>query len=105
MILKKQDAKKRKFKGISFELLAVSKNSMVTKMCYKIGEHIPFHRHPNEQSGYVDSGKIRLRFNKYDEILQAGDRYSIPENIQHAVDALEKSTVLDFFVPPREDYL
>jgi hypothetical protein len=38
MITKKQNAKLRQFKGVSFDVLAVGKKSMVTKMKYKIGD-------------------------------------------------------------------
>ena len=105
MIVKKQDAKKKEFKGVSFDVLAIGEKSMITKMYYRVGDHVPFHSHYNEQSGYVISGKIRLRFGEYDEILQAGDSYSIPGNTMHSIDALKESMVLDFFVPPRADYL
>ncbi|GEM_PF-4548806 len=52
-IVKRQDAKKREFKGVSFDVLAVGEKSMITKMHYKAGDHVPFHSHPNEQSGYL----------------------------------------------------
>ncbi len=39
-----------------------------------------FHQHPNEQSGYVVSGKYRYKFGDYDEILEQGDSYVIPAN-------------------------
>lgn len=36
MISKKEDAKSREFKGVSFDVLAVGQQSMVTKMNYHI---------------------------------------------------------------------
>ena len=105
MILKEKDAKKREFLGVSFDVLAFGDKSMVTRMNYKAGDHVPFHSHPNEQAGYVVSGKIRMRFGEYDEILQVGDSYSIPGGTEHSIDGLEDSTILDFFYPPRQDYL
>ncbi|MBU1012083.1 MAG: cupin domain-containing protein [Bacteroidetes bacterium] len=105
MIIKKQQAKHREFKGVSFQVLAVGKKSMVTKMNYKIGDQVPVHSHPNEQSGYVISGKYKIKFQTYDELLYPGDSYSIPENIDHTWEVIEAGEVIDVFTPPRLDYL
>lgn len=105
MIVKKEDAKKRVFMGVSFDVLSVGEKSMVTKMNYKAGDHVSFHSHPHEQSGYVISGKIRIKFDEYNEIPQAGDSYSIPGGTEHSINALEDSEEVTFFSPLREDYL
>ena len=68
MITKKQNAKSRQFKGVSFEVLAVGDKSMVTKMNYKIGDKVPPHAHPNEQSGYVISGQYRIQYEDMNEV-------------------------------------
>ncbi len=86
-------------------LLSHGEKSMVTKMLYKITDNVPIHTHPNEQSGYVVSGKYRLKLNGHDEILEAGDSYTIPANVQHSLEILESGEVVDVFTPPREDYL
>jgi quercetin dioxygenase-like cupin family protein len=105
MIVKKEEAKKGVFLGVSFDVLSVGEKSMVTKMNYKAGDHVSLHSHPHEQSGYVISGKIQMRFDECNEILQAGDSYSIPGGTEHSIDALEDSKEVAFFSPPREDYL
>ena len=105
MIVKSENARKKKFLGVSFDVLAVGEMSMVTKMNFKKGDNVPFHRHANEQSGYVISGKLRFVFGDFDEILEAGDTYSIPANAKHSIEVIETGTVIDFFVPPRNDYL
>lgn len=105
MIVKRQDARKREFKGISLDVLAIGKKSMITKFHFKVGDKLPLHSHPHEQSGYIISGKIRFKIGEQDEILQAGDSYSILGGTIHSAEALEESMGLDFFVPPREDYL
>ena len=78
---------------------------MITKMNYKIGDSVPFHKHPNEQAGYVISGKIRLQFENNDQVLTAGDSYVIPENVNHSVEVIEAGEVIDVFTPPRKDYI
>jgi quercetin dioxygenase-like cupin family protein len=105
MIVKEKDAKKSEFYGVSIDILAIGKKSMIARMNYKNGDKVPLHNHPNEQNGYIVTGKIRMKFSEYDEILVPGDSYSIPKGTKHSVEVLEDSTVLDFFSPPRQDYL
>ncbi len=105
MITKNENAKNRQFKGVSFDVLAIGQKSMVTRMNYKIGNRVPIHSHPNEQSGYVISGKYRIQYQNISEILNPGDSYSIPENIEHLWEVIEGGEVIDVFTPPRQDYL
>jgi quercetin dioxygenase-like cupin family protein len=105
MITKKENAKNRQFKGVSFDVLAVGQKSMITKMNYKGGDNVPLHSHPNEQSGYIVSGKYRIKYQNIYEILNPGDSYSIPENIEHSWEVIEDGEVIDTFIPPRQDYL
>jgi len=105
MITKKEDALKRQFKGVNFDVLAIGQKSMVTKMNFEVGDFVPFHSHPNEQSGYVISGKFLLKLAENNHILTQGDSYSIPENTEHALETFEKGNIIDFFTPPRQDYL
>ncbi|MBU3015594.1 cupin domain-containing protein [Poseidonibacter lekithochrous] len=105
MIVKKENATNKQFLGVDFVVLAIGEKSMVTKMLYKITDNVPTHSHPNEQNGYVVSGKYRLKFGNFDEILVSGDSYSIPANMEHSIEILESGEVVDVFTPIREDYL
>jgi quercetin dioxygenase-like cupin family protein len=105
MVIKKENAIKRQFKGVDFDVLAVGLKSMVTKMNFEVGVIIPFHSHPNEQSGYVISGKYLLKLKENSHLLTAGDTYSIPENAEHSLEIIEAGNIIDFFTPPRQDYL
>jgi quercetin dioxygenase-like cupin family protein len=105
MITKAQAAKRLVFQGVNFEVLAVGEESMVTKMHYEKSNHVPFHSHPNEQSGYVISGQYCLKVGEQADILTAGDSYSIPANVPHSIEIIEAGEVVDVFTPPREDYL
>ncbi|MCK5116661.1 MAG: cupin domain-containing protein [Candidatus Aegiribacteria sp.] len=105
MIIKAKDGKQKQFMGVSFDVLATGVKSMVTKMNFKKGNFVPFHKHPNEQSGYILSGKHRYKFGNYDEILEQGDSYSIPADVEHSIEAIETGLVIDIFVPPRKGYL
>lgn len=105
MIGRSQDAQPRTFSGVEFDVLVTGSESMVTKMKYKVGDQVPFHSHPNVQSGYVLSGRYRLRTHEMDETVLPGDSYSIPAGLEHSVEVVEPGEVIDVFVPPREDYL
>jgi len=105
MIVKSKDSKKRNFKGVDFEVLATGEKSMVTKMNYKIGDKVPVHSHPNEQSGYVISGEYKIQYGQILDKLKPGDSYCIPENVEHSWEVITGGEVIDVFTPPRLDYL
>ena len=105
MICRSHEARPRTYSGVEFEVLATDSESMVTKMKYREGNQVPFHSHPNSQSGYVVSGRYRLLTPGSDEILTAGDSYAISADVQHSVEVLEAGEVIDVFAPPRQDYL
>ncbi len=59
----------------------------------------------HEQTGYMISG--RLLFTIGDERCEAepGDSWNIPSNVEHDVEVLEDTVVIEVFSPAREDYL
>lgn len=108
IVVKKDAAMKRTFKGVNLDSLAVGEQSMVTKMNYVKGNFATIHSHPNEQCGYVISGRYHLIVEsepKIDVILTAGDSYAITGNTPHSFEVLDDGEVVDVFTPPREDYL
>jgi quercetin dioxygenase-like cupin family protein len=105
MIVKSRDGKRKTNYGVDIVVLSHGPESMVTKMLYKTGDRVPLHSHPNEQSGYVLNGKYRIRFPDYDQEIGPGDSYSIPAHVEHSFEIIEAGEVLDFFTPPRKDFL
>jgi quercetin dioxygenase-like cupin family protein len=91
--------------GVSFDLLAIGPASMSTRMHYRIGNLIPFHAHPNEQAGYILSGKVRVLTRDSESELGPGDSYAIPAGIEHSIVILEDAEELQCFSPPRADFL
>ena len=66
---------------------------------------VPCHSHPHEQMGMVLEGKLELTIAQESRLLQKGDAYLIPSDMEHSVKVLESQTrALDIFSPPREDY-
>ena len=104
-VVKKENAVSRQFLGVDFVVLSIGKDTMVTKMLYKSTDFVPFHKHPNEQSGYVISGNYKLKFEGNEFLLSEGDTYSIPANIEHSLEIIEAGEVVDVFSPIRQDYL
>ena len=109
IVVRKEDALKKVFKGVSLDSLAVGEKSMVTKMNYVKGNFATTHQHPHEQCGYVISGEYRLKVEmpeeKIDVLLLAGDSYAIPGHMPHSFEVLADGEVVDVFTPQREDYL
>lgn len=109
VVVRKEEALKREFKGVSLDSLAVGERSMVAKMNYVEGNFATTHQHPHEQCGYVVSGRYRLKAelpeNRIDVELRAGDSYAIPGGAPHSFEVLEGGEVVDVFTPHREDYL
>jgi len=105
MVVKSNEAQRRSFLGVDFVLLSHGPESMVTKMLYKQGDKPPLHKHPNEQSGYVISGRYRIIIDGVGSQIGSGDSYTIPRDVEHGIEIIEPGEVLDFFSPPRKDYL
>ena len=105
MFVCSHEAQKRSFLGVDFVLLSHGPESMVTKMLYKKGDSPPLHKHPNEQSGYVVSGRYKMTIGDGERLIGPGDSYTIPRGVEHRIEIIEPGEVLDFFSPPRTDYL
>lgn len=105
MVTKKDKAKKRMFKGVTVDSLAVGERSMVCKMNYEDGNFATEHVHPQEQSGYVISGRFLMTVDKDVYELEPGDSYVVPGNVPHSFKVLEAGEVIDVFTPIRRDYL
>jgi quercetin dioxygenase-like cupin family protein len=105
MLVKSYEAQRKSFLGVDFVVLSHGPETMITKMLYKREDNVPFHKHPNEQSGYVISGKYRIIFGNNNQAIGPGDSYSIPRDLEHRIEIIEPGEVLDVFSPPRKDYL
>ena len=69
------------------------------------GAVLPEHHHENEQLGVVLSGKISMRIGSEKNELHPGDTYTIPSHVPHEATVGEEAcTVVDVFVPIREDW-
>jgi quercetin dioxygenase-like cupin family protein len=91
--------------GVSMRPLTWEKNTLLCEFNLQKGFKIPAHQHPYEQTGHLISGKMNFRIDKTWQLAEPGDSWSIPENVEHEVEILENSVVLELFSPIRPDYL
>jgi quercetin dioxygenase-like cupin family protein len=103
-VVKATEAAPRKSFDVKFDLLASGPQSMIALMHYRPENRVPFHSHPNEQSGYIISGRTRVRTRDAAHELGAGDSYVVPANVEHSIEILEPTEELQVFTPPREDF-
>ena len=68
------------------------------------GAKIPLHHHPNEQITYILKGAVDVTVAGVKHRVKAGELIVLPPNVPHAFEALEATTDLDFFSPPRADW-
>lgn len=82
--------------------------AMVTHVYMKKGCVVPMHHHENEQLTYVLEGTLRFWIGTEDAgpiDVRAGDVLVLPANVPHKAEALEDTLDVDFFAPPRQDWL
>ncbi|HEY9074955.1 MAG TPA: cupin domain-containing protein [Anaerolineaceae bacterium] len=91
--------------GITMRTLVYGEKSLLTEFHLAKDAVIPLHAHPQEQTGYLVSG--RIRFTVAGETFEAapGDAWCIHGGVQHMAEILEDSVAVEVFSPVREDYL
>ena len=92
-------------KGIRYKTLAYGEGTSLSEFSLEKGSVIPRHKHLHEQTGYVISGRLIFRIGEEQFEAETGDSWNIPSNVEHDVEVLEDTVVIEVFSPPREDYL
>jgi quercetin dioxygenase-like cupin family protein len=90
--------------GIIRRTLNEGQRTMLVEFRMTQGGLIAAHSHPQEQIGYLVSGRLRCRIGKTSMELTAGDSWCVPPNVEHEAAVLEDAIAIDIFSPPREDY-
>ena len=106
MFRKKDKGEKRQLlDGVHLKTLVHGEKTLMDEFSLAKGAEIPLHAHPHEQTGIMISGKVRFKIGDEMFEVEAGDSWCIPGEVEHAVEVLENSVVLEVFSPVREDYL
>jgi len=85
--------------------MVVGTNIMVARVLMKKGAVVPTHHHHNEQVSYIESGALQFTIEGKEVTVRGGECLCIPPNVPHSAVALEDTVDIDYFNPPREDWL
>jgi quercetin dioxygenase-like cupin family protein len=91
--------------GIKLKTLVYGDKTLFAEFRLEKGSQLPRHAHPNEQTGYLISGRIRLSIGEESFEVEPGDCWCIPGQVEHRADILEDAVAIEVFSPVREDYL
>jgi quercetin dioxygenase-like cupin family protein len=83
---------------------------MVSRLLLRKGCVVPLHHHENEQITWIIEGALRFMLDEggdapKERIVRTGELLVIPGNVPHSAEALEDTIDVDFFSPPRADWL
>ena len=91
--------------GITIKTLVYGDKTLLSEFHLRQDSQLPAHAHPQEQTGYLLTGKIRLTIGDECFEVEPGDSWSIPANIEHRAEILADSVAVEIFSPVREDYI
>ena len=91
--------------GIRRKTLSYGTATLLTEFRLQAGYPLPVHDHPQEQTGYLVSGRLRLTIGVETNDVAPGDSWSIPGGVSHGAEVLEDAVAIEVFSPVREDYL
>jgi quercetin dioxygenase-like cupin family protein len=91
--------------GVEMKALAHGEKTLLAKFHLKKGAIIPGHQHIHEQTGFMISGKMIFNIGSDQYECEPGDSWCIPGAVEHGVEVLDDSVVIEVFSPVREDYL
>ena len=92
------------FHGIKRTTLVFGEKLMLTFFTYEKGAMMRPHKHPHEQASYVIKGRYTVKIGETERVMEEGDCYFVPPNVEHSQVALERTMSVDAFSPPREEY-
>ncbi|MEE9910637.1 MAG: cupin domain-containing protein [Deltaproteobacteria bacterium] len=102
---KSDDGYHSRIKGIDQKTLVYGERTLLAEFHLKKGSVVPAHAHPNEQTGYLVSGRMVFTLGGRQYDTQAGDSWCIAAGAEHSAEVIEDSVAVEIFSPLREDYL
>lgn len=106
MIYKKDNTGyKTPLDGVHFKTLVNGLNTSLHEFRLEKGSTIPMHSHPNEQTGYLVSGRMIFLLKNSTVPVESGDSWNIPGGEEHGVNVIEDCILIEVFSPVREEYL
>jgi len=77
----------------------------VARFELKRGGVVARHSHENEQVSCVLSGLLKFKLNGQEVLVGAGEVLQIPSSLEHEVEVIEDTVVIDVFSPVRQDWI
>jgi quercetin dioxygenase-like cupin family protein len=90
--------------GVRRRMIACGESVQIIEFFLPKGAVFPLHVHPHEQTGFINSGRLRVTIGDESSDLGPGDGYFVPPNVEHGTQALDDCVNIDVFSPPREEY-
>ena len=78
---------------------------MIVWWSIRAGVHVEPHSHANEQIVWMLTGRMEFRLGTERRICSQGDVVVIPGGTDHEAWFREDAEVIDFFAPPRDNFL
>ena len=100
-----EDGFKSPLPGIEMKTTVYGEKTLMAKFLLKKGSAIPFHAHPHEQTGFLVKGQLLFTIGDEAFDVREGDSWCIAGDVEHKVEVLEDSVVVEVFSPVREEYL
>jgi quercetin dioxygenase-like cupin family protein len=91
--------------GIKLKTLVHGEKTLFAEFKMEKGNKLPRHSHPQEQTGYLFSGHIKLTIGTDTFDVEPGDSWCVPGNMEHQAEIILDSVAIEVFSPVREDYL
>lgn len=91
--------------GIRRKTLGYGTDTLMTEFRLLAGALLPLHDHPQEQTGYLVSGRLRLTIGDETNEVAPGGSWCIPGGVRHGAEVLEDAVAIEVFSPVRRDYL
>ena len=91
--------------GIRRKTLSYGGATLMAEFRLSARAQLPIHDHPQEQTGYLVAGRLRLTIGDETRDVGPGGSWSIPGGASHGALALEDTVAVEVFSPVREDYL
>jgi quercetin dioxygenase-like cupin family protein len=93
--------------GVRLKTLAHGERTLMTVFQLDAGAVVPVHRHPQEQIGYLVSGRLRFLDGAGQAVAEVGpgDSWCFGADEEHGAEILEDAVAIEVFSPVRQDYL
>ena len=91
--------------GIVLEPMAWGERTSMGKFHLAKGAELPLHSHPHEQTGYMVGGRVTFMIDGEEFDTVPGDSWSIAGGVEHTVNVLEDTVIIEVSSPVREEYL